>query len=85
MFWLLAEHKHFRGPLAQITDPIELAIGKDKLLLLAQPKSIPLEFTQLQSGIPVKKPIRIAGYSQFIAPGGIIQSTERIQRLAEIS
>ena len=53
MLRLLRKHKHFRGPTAQITDQAELANVKDKLLLLAQSELFPVEFKQLQSGIPV--------------------------------
>ena len=81
----MPKQKHIRGLNAQITDPAELAIAKDKLLLLAQSESVPVEFKEHQSGITVELSCRIAGYLPFIGPDGIIRSTERIQRLAEIS
>ena len=85
MLSLLPKHKHFSGPTAQIINSAVLAIAKDKLLLLANSETFPVEFKQLQSGIPVKGSCRIAGESLFIGPGDIIRSTGRIQRLAEIS
>ena len=85
MLSLFPKLKHFRGPIAQLTDSAELAIAKDKLLLLAQSELFSVEFKQLQSRIPVKRSSRIAGYSPFIGPGALIRFTGRIQRLAEIN
>ena len=85
MLRLLPKHKDFCGPTAQITDPAELAIAKDKLLLLAQSDLFSVAFKQLQSGKTLKRCCRIAGFSPFIGPGGIIRSTCRIQRLVKIS
>ena len=86
MLSLLPKHKHFRGPTAQITDPAELAIAKDELFPFAQSGMFPVVFKHFHPGIPIKRPCRIAGYySPFIGPGGIIQSTGRIQRLAEMN
>ena len=79
--WL--KHKHFCGPTAQITDPAELTIAKDKLLLLTQSEFFPVEFIQQQSRVETSS--RIASYSSFISPGGIIRSTGWIERLAEIN
>ena len=84
MLRFLPRHKHFHGPTAQITDPPELAIAKDKLLLSAQSEWFPADVKQLQSGVSVKSSYLIASYSPFIAPGGIIRSTGQIQRLARL-
>ena len=85
MLSLSPKLKHFRVPIAQLTDSAELAIAKDKLLLLAQSELFSVEFKQLQSGIPVKSSSGIAGYLPFIGAGGLIRFTGRIQRLAEIN
>ena len=53
MLRLLPKHKHFLRPTAEITDAVELAIAKDKSLLLVQSELLPVEFNQLQSGIPL--------------------------------
>ena len=75
-------HKHFDGSTAQITDRAETAIVEDKLLHQPQSEMFPVEFKELQSGIPVKRSGRIAGYSLFFGLGGVACSTGRIQRLA---
>ena len=45
----------------------DLAIAKGKLLCLNQSEFFPVEFKQLQPGIPIKSPCRNAGYPPFIS------------------
>ena len=81
---VIAEPQALREQNSHVTDPAELVIAKKKSIL-AQSEMFPVEFKQLQSGIPIKRSCRIAGYSQFISPSGIIRSTGWTQRLAEKS
>ena len=81
MLRMLPSYKHFRGKDLRITDPIELDIAESKLIHLAQMESFPVELKTLTAGKPVKNSSKIATYSPFIGPAGIIRSTERIVRL----
>ena len=78
---MLPSHKHFRGKDLRITDPTELDIAESKLIHLAQMESFPVELKTLTAGKPIKNSSKIATYSPFIGPTGIIRSTGRIVRL----
>ena len=78
---MLPSHKHFCGKDLRITDPIELNIAESKLIHLAQMESFPVELKTLTVGKPIKNSSKIATYSPFIGPAGIIRSTGRIVRL----
>ena len=81
MLRMLPSHKHFRGKDLRITDPTELDIAKSKLIHLAQMESFSVELKTLTAGQPICNISKIATYSPFIGPAGIIRSTERILRL----
>ena len=81
MLRMLPSHKHFRGKDLRITDPIELDIAENKLILLVQMESFPVELKTLTAGKPIKNSGKIATYSPFIGPAGIIRPTGRIVRL----
>ena len=81
MLRMLPSHKHFRGKDLRITDPAELDIAESKLIHLAQMESFPVELKTLTAGKPIKNNSKIATYSPFIGPAGIIRSTGRIVRL----
>ena len=81
MLRVLPSHKHFRGKDLRITDPTELDIAESKLIHLAQMESFPVELKALTAGKPIKNSSKIATYSPFIGPAGIIRSTGRIVRL----
>ena len=78
---MLPSHKHFRGKDLRINDPTELDIAESKLIHLAQMESFPVELKTLTAGKPIKNSSKIATYSPFIGPAGIIRSTGRIVRL----
>ena len=62
-------------------DPTELDFAESKLIHLAQMESFPVELKTLTAGKPIKNSSKIATYSPFIGPAGIIRSTGRIVRL----
>ena len=78
---MLPSHKHFRGKDLGITDLSETHIAKSKLIHLAQMKPFPVELKSLNKGKPIENGSKIAKYSPFIGPAGIIRSTRRIVRL----
>ena len=78
---MFPSHKHFCGKDLRITDPTELDIAESKLIHLAQMESFPVELKTLTAGKPIKNSSKIATYSPFIGPAGIIRSTGRIVRL----
>ena len=81
---MLPSHKHFRGKDLRITDPTELDIAESKLIHLAQMESFPVELKTLTAGKPIKNSSKMATYSPFIGPAGIIRSTGRIVRLVNM-
>ena len=83
MLRVLPSHNHFRTKTLEITDPSELDIAEQKLIYLAQSESFPAEVKILQSDKRITKKSRIAKYSPFIGPAGILRSTGRISRLVD--
>ena len=78
MLRMLPSHKQFRGKDFRLTDPIELDIAGSKLIHLAQMESFPVELKTLTAGKPNENSSKIATYSPFKGPAGIIRSTERL-------
>ena len=83
MLRVLPSHKHFRTKTLEITDPSQLDIAEQKLIYLAQSESFPAEVKIIQSDKLITKKSRIAKYSPFIGPAGILRSTGRISRLVD--
>ena len=81
MLRMLPSHKHFCGKDLRITDPTELDFAENKLIQLAQMESFPVELKTLITGKPIRNSSKVATYSPFIGPAGIICSTGRIIRL----
>ena len=81
MLRMLPSHKNFRGKDLRITDPTELDIAESKLIHRAQMESFPVELKTLTAGKPINNSSKIATYSPFIGPAGIIRSIGRIMRL----
>ena len=77
----LPSHKHFRSSILEITDPCEMDIAEQKLIYLSQGEKLPLELKLQRSGKVITRNSRIAKYSPFIGPAGILRSTGRIRRL----
>ena len=81
MLGWLPSHKHFRSSILKITDPSEMDIAEQKLIYLSQDESFPSELKLLRAGKVITRNSRIAKYSPFIGPAGILRSTGRISRL----
>ena len=76
----LPSHKQFRSNILEITDPCEKDIAEQKLIYLSQGETFPGELKLLRSGKVIMKNSRIAKYSPFIGPAGILRSTGRVSR-----
>ena len=76
----LPSHKHFRSSILEITDQSELNIAEQKLIYLSQGETFPSELKLIRSGKVITRNSRIAKYSPFIGPAGILGSTGRISR-----
>ena len=74
LIWL-PPHKHFRSKILEITDPYEMDIAEQKLIYLSQGETFPSELKLLRSGNVITRNSRIAKYSPFIGPSGILRST----------
>ena len=83
MLRMLASHKHFCGNDLRISNLTELIFAESKLLHLARMESFLVELKTLTAGKTIKNRIKIATYSPFIGPAGIIFSTGRIVRLVD--
>ena len=81
---LLPRHLAYRSSGKEIVDPEELSAAEQKLQLIIQSESFPIERQQLAQEKQINMKSRIAVYSPFIGPGGLLRSTGRIKRLAEI-
>ena len=77
----LPSHIHFRSSILEITDPCEMDIAEQKLIYMSQGEKFPSELKLLKSGKVITRNSRIAKYSPFIGPAGILRSTGRISRL----
>ena len=74
----LPSHKHLRSCILEITGPSEMDIAEQKLIYLSQGETFPSELKLLRSGKVITRNTRIAKYSPFIGPAGILRSTGRI-------
>ena len=78
--------RHFAYPSSgkEIVNPEELNAAEQKLQVIIQSESFPIERQQLAQEKQINKKSRIAVYSPFIGPGGLLRSTGRIKPSAEI-
>ena len=81
---LLPRHLAYRYSGKEIVDPEELNAAEQKLQLIIQSESFHHDRQQLAQEKQTRKKSRIAVYSPFIGPGGLLRSTSRIKRFAEI-
>ena len=83
IFRLLPKHANFRTPDKNV-DPAELHRAEEGLIFLSQTES----FAQKKKLLSLQKPVQskspILTYSPFIGPRGILRSTGRIRRFAEV-
>ena len=77
----LPSHKHFRSSILEITDPSEMDNAEQKLIYLSQGETFPSELKLLRAGKVITRNSRIAKYSTFVGPAGILRSTGCISRL----
>ena len=77
----LPYHKLFRSSIIETTDPCEMDIAEQKFIYLSRGKTFPSELKLLRSGKVITMNSRIAKYSLFIGPAGILRSTGCISRL----
>ena len=80
---LLPRHLAYRSSGKEIVDPEDLNAAEQKLQLIIQSESFPLERQQLAQERQINKKSRIAVYSPFIGPGGLLRSTGHIKPFAE--
>ena len=78
MLRILPSNKHFCNRDLRIIDRTEFDIALNKLFHPVQMEFFPVELKTPNAGKPVRNSCKIALYSPFIGPAGIIRSTGRI-------
>ena len=81
---LLPSHECYRNTDGSIIDPIELDEAERHLQYLVQGESFTSERKDLLENKHVKRSSRIAPFSPFVGPNGLIRSAGRIKRLVEV-
>ena len=81
---LLPSHESYRTVDGSIADPVELDEAERHLQYLVQGESFNTERKDLLDNKSVKKSCRIAQFTPFIGPHGLIRSSGRLRRLVEI-
>ena len=81
---LLPSHESYRTVDGCIADPVELDEAKRHLQYLVQGESFNTERRDLPDNKSVKRSCRIAQFTPFIGPHGLIHSSGRLRRLVEI-
>ena len=84
MLRLLPSHENYRTVDGSTADPVELDEAKRHLQYLVQGESFNTERWDVFGNKSVKKNSRIAQFTPFIGPHGLIRSSGRLRRLAEI-
>ena len=81
---LLPSHESYRTVDGSIADPVELDEAERHLQYLVQGESFNTERKDLLDNKSVKKSSRIAQFTPFIGPHGLIRSSGRLRGLVEI-
>ena len=81
---LLPSHESYRTVDGSIADSVELDEAERHLQYLVQGESFNTERKDLFDNKSVKKSSRIAQFTPFIGPQGLIRSSGRLRRLVEI-
>ena len=81
MLRLLNKNCFYRCPSAAITDPAELEHAEQRLFYIAQSESFPSEKINLLKSSPLGRTSKIAQYSPFIGPNGLIRASGRTKQL----
>ena len=84
MLCLLPLHESYRIVDGSIADPVELDEAERRLQYLVQGESFITEKNDLLDNKSVKKSSRIAQFTPFIGPHGLIRSSGRLRRVVEI-
>ena len=84
MLRLLPSHESYRTVDGSIADPVDLEEAERHLQYLVQGESFNTERKDLLDNKSVKKRSRIAQFTAFIGPHGLIRSSGRLRRLVEI-
>ena len=84
MLRLLPSHESYRTVDGSIADPVELDEAERHLQYLVQGESFYTERKDLLGNKPIKRSSRIAQFTPFIGPHGLIRSSGRLRRLVEI-
>ena len=80
----IPSHESYRTKNGSIADPVELDEVKRHLQYLVQGESFNTERKDLLDNKSVKKSSRVAQFTPFIGPHGLIRSSGRLRRLGEI-
>ena len=81
---LLPSNESYSTVDGSIADPVELDEAERHLQYLVQEESFNTERKYLLENKSVKRSSRIAQFTPFIGPHGLIRSSGRLQRLVEI-
>ena len=81
MLRLLDKNSLYRCGAVAITDPAELEYAEQRLFYSVQSKSFPSEQSYLLESSPLSKTSKIAQYSPFNGPNGLIRATGRTKQL----
>ena len=81
MLRLLDKNSLYRCPTVAITDPAELEHAEQRLFYIAQSESFPCGKNSLLNSSPLSRTSKIAQYSHFIGPNGLIRPTGRTKQL----
>ena len=81
MLRLLNKNCFYRCPSAAITDPAELEHAEQRLFYIAQSESFLSEKSNLLKSSPLSRTSKIAQYSPFIGPNGLIRASGRTKQL----
>ena len=81
MLRLLDKNSLYRCPTVAITDPAELEHAEQRLFYIVQSELLPSEKSNLLKSSPLGRTSKIAQFSPFIGPNGLIRASGRTKQL----
>jgi hypothetical protein len=78
---LSPRNSSFKTLTGAITDPAELELAKQRLFYSAQTESFPSEKRNLQRSTPISRTSKLAQFSPFIGPNGLMRASGRTKKL----
>ena len=81
MLRLLDKNSLYRCPIVTITDPAELEHAEQQLFHSVQSESFPSEKSNLLKSSPLSRTSKIAHFSPFVGPNGLIRASGRSKQL----